>query len=99
MAADFWMYPSLEHLVDPNNHSDVVVEARIINDMKSQRDGEVRRSQTQVQRLLRWNPSAVHCGPPRVKGGCAGPWVIANRSDAFIPLLQAIQCAPKAQRI
>jgi hypothetical protein len=29
------MYPSLEHLVDPGNHADTVVEARIINDMKS----------------------------------------------------------------
>jgi hypothetical protein len=29
------MYPSLEHLVDPANHADVAVEARIINDMKS----------------------------------------------------------------
>src|SRR5438105_987988 len=29
------MYPSLEHLTDPKNHSDAVVEARIINDMKS----------------------------------------------------------------
>ena len=29
------MYPSLEHLSDPNNHEDAVVEARIINDMKS----------------------------------------------------------------
>jgi len=29
------MYPSLEHLVDPSNHDDVVVEARIFNDMKS----------------------------------------------------------------
>ena len=29
------MYPSLEHLVDPGNHSETVVEARIINDMKS----------------------------------------------------------------
>lgn len=29
------MYPSLEHLVDPANHQEVVVEARIINDMKS----------------------------------------------------------------
>jgi hypothetical protein len=29
------MYPSLEHLVDPANHHDTVVEARIINDMKS----------------------------------------------------------------
>lgn len=29
------MYPSFEHLVDPNNHSEAVVEARIINDMKS----------------------------------------------------------------
>jgi hypothetical protein len=29
------MYPSVEHLVDPKDHSQVVVEARIINDMKS----------------------------------------------------------------
>ena len=29
------MYPSLEHLVDPKNHSEAVVEARIFNDMKS----------------------------------------------------------------
>jgi hypothetical protein len=29
------MYPSLEHLVDPRNHAEAVVEARIINDMKS----------------------------------------------------------------
>ena len=29
------MYPSIEHLVDPGNHSETVVEARIINDMKS----------------------------------------------------------------
>ena len=29
------MYPSLEHLVDPGNHAETVVEARIINDMKS----------------------------------------------------------------
>ena len=29
------MYPSFEHLTDPTNHSDAVVEARIINDMKS----------------------------------------------------------------
>ena len=29
------MYPSLEHLVDPSDHSQTVVEARIINDMKS----------------------------------------------------------------
>ena len=29
------MYPSLEHLVDPKNHGEAVVEARIINDMKS----------------------------------------------------------------
>lgn len=29
------MYPSLEHLVDPTNHAETVVEARIINDMKS----------------------------------------------------------------
>jgi hypothetical protein len=29
------MYPSLEHLSDPKDHSDTVVEARIINDMKS----------------------------------------------------------------
>lgn len=29
------MYPSLEHLIDPKDHSQAVVEARIINDMKS----------------------------------------------------------------
>jgi hypothetical protein len=29
------MYPSLEHLVDPKNHAEAVVEARVINDMKS----------------------------------------------------------------
>ena len=29
------MYPSLEHLVDPSDHSQTVVEARIFNDMKS----------------------------------------------------------------
>ena len=29
------MYPSFEHLHDPNNHQEAVVEARIINDMKS----------------------------------------------------------------
>lgn len=29
------MYPSLEHLSSPKDHSDVVVEARIFNDMKS----------------------------------------------------------------
>ena len=29
------MYPSLDHLVDPKNHAEAVVEARIINDMKS----------------------------------------------------------------
>ena len=29
------MYPSLEHLADPKNHTETVVEARIINDMKS----------------------------------------------------------------
>jgi hypothetical protein len=29
------MYPSIEHLVDPTNHEETVVEARIINDMKS----------------------------------------------------------------
>src|SRR3989442_524426 len=29
------MYPSLDHLKDPRNHDEVVVEARIINDMKS----------------------------------------------------------------
>ncbi|HEX5399820.1 MAG TPA: hypothetical protein VFY06_12320 [Verrucomicrobiae bacterium] len=29
------MYPSFEHLVDPSNHQEAVVEARIINDMKS----------------------------------------------------------------
>ncbi|MBI1178059.1 hypothetical protein GC207_11555 [bacterium] len=29
------MYPSVEHLVDPTNHDETVVEARIINYMKS----------------------------------------------------------------
>jgi len=29
------MYPSLEHLAGPKNHAETVVEARIINDMKS----------------------------------------------------------------
>lgn len=29
------MYPSLEHLIGPKNHAEAVVEARIINDMKS----------------------------------------------------------------
>lgn len=29
------MYPSFEHLIDPTNHEEAVVEARIINDMKS----------------------------------------------------------------
>jgi len=29
------MYPSFEHLVDPTNHQEAVVEARIFNDMKS----------------------------------------------------------------
>ena len=29
------MYPSFEHLVDPKNHAEAVVEARLINDMKS----------------------------------------------------------------
>jgi len=29
------MYPSFEHLHDPSNHQEAVVEARIINDMKS----------------------------------------------------------------
>jgi len=29
------MYPSFEHLKDPKNHQEAVVEARIINDMKS----------------------------------------------------------------
>jgi hypothetical protein len=29
------MYPSLEHLAGPKNHTETVVEARIINDMKS----------------------------------------------------------------
>ena len=29
------MYPSMEHLIDPSNHSETVVEARVINDMKS----------------------------------------------------------------
>jgi hypothetical protein len=29
------MYPSFEHLIDPTNHQEAVVEARIINDMRS----------------------------------------------------------------
>ena len=29
------MYPSIEHLVDPSNHSETAVEARIINHMKA----------------------------------------------------------------
>lgn len=29
------MYPSVEHLVSANNHQEIVVEARIVNDMKS----------------------------------------------------------------
>lgn len=29
------MYPSFDHLIDPTNHKEAVVEARIINDMKS----------------------------------------------------------------
>lgn len=29
------MYPSFDHLVDPTNHQEAVVEARIINDLKS----------------------------------------------------------------
>jgi len=29
------MYPSVEHLVDRNNHDEIVVECRVINDMKS----------------------------------------------------------------
>ena len=29
------MAPSIEHLVDPKNHDDVVVETRVINDMRS----------------------------------------------------------------
>jgi hypothetical protein len=29
------MYPSLEHLSGPKNHAETVVEARIVNDMKS----------------------------------------------------------------
>lgn len=29
------MYPSVEHLVHPKDHTQIVVEARIINDMKS----------------------------------------------------------------
>jgi hypothetical protein len=32
------MYPSLEHLDGPKNHSAMVVEARIINDMRSHLD-------------------------------------------------------------
>jgi hypothetical protein len=35
LASTDSMYPSLEHLVDPKNHAEAVVEARIINDMKS----------------------------------------------------------------
>lgn len=29
------MYPSVEHLVDRDNHDEIVVESRVINDMKS----------------------------------------------------------------
>ena len=29
------MYPSIDHLLDPKNHAEAVVEARIINDMRS----------------------------------------------------------------
>jgi hypothetical protein len=29
------MYPSVEHLVEPTNHREAVVETRIVNDMKS----------------------------------------------------------------
>ena len=29
------MYPSFDHLVDPTNHQEAAVEARIVNDMKS----------------------------------------------------------------
>lgn len=29
------MAPSVEHLVDPNNHDEIVVETRVINDMRS----------------------------------------------------------------
>jgi hypothetical protein len=32
------MYPSIDHLIDPKNHKEAVVEARIINDMKSHLD-------------------------------------------------------------
>ena len=35
LASTDSMYPSLEHLVGPKNHADAVVEARVINDMKS----------------------------------------------------------------
>lgn len=35
LAPTHSMYPSLEHLSDPTNHDDTVVEARIFNDMKS----------------------------------------------------------------
>src|SRR6266542_2699077 len=35
LEATHSMYPSLEHLVDAKNHTNTVVEARIINDMKS----------------------------------------------------------------
>lgn len=34
LAATDSMYPSLEHLSDPKNHTEAVVEARIFNDMK-----------------------------------------------------------------
>lgn len=35
LATSDSMYPSLEHLVGPTNHAEAVVEARIVNDMKS----------------------------------------------------------------
>jgi hypothetical protein len=35
LEASHSMYPSLEHLIDPKNHAEAVVEARIFNDMKS----------------------------------------------------------------
>lgn len=35
LPAEDAMAPSIEHLVDPANHDDVVVETRVINDMRS----------------------------------------------------------------
>lgn len=35
LATSHSMYPSFDHLIDPANHKEAVVEARIINDMKS----------------------------------------------------------------